>query len=151
MQKHRLPLSKHTAQQLLLASVALRGASTQSIAKLKSDLLTDSAVKLLGWRTAFQALLLAGDDGTAVLDICANMPAEELVSEDAHSQSAAVAALYTIMRAPDSSLSDRLLKTRRLLSRLSLAQVRTCLFPSVGSFALPRRSAPNEDCTDALA
>ena len=145
VQKYNLPLSKLTAQQLMLASTALRGASSQCIASLKVTLLTDGALQLLGWRTVFQALLLAGDDGTAVLDICENMTTEELVNERECSKSAAVAAVHAIMRATDVTLSDRLLKARRLLSRLSLAQVCTACSYLLAVLQFSAEMPPDED------
>lgn len=125
LQEHNLALSKGTSQQLLLASSVIQKQGTQRIAALKTALLSDNSVQLLRWRTVFQSLMLAGDDGSAVLEGCENMTAEELVNEHDCSQSVAVAAVYSIMRATDVALSDRLFKARRLLSRLSLSQVCT--------------------------
>jgi hypothetical protein len=123
LQKYHLALSKHTAQQLMMASSTLHKGDSQSVASLKKSLVNDRCVQLLGWRTVFQSLLLAGDDGSTVLDICENMTAEELVNERQASQSPVVAAAYNIMRVTDVVLSERLLKVRKLLSRLSLSQV----------------------------
>jgi hypothetical protein len=106
-----------------MASCALHEGNSQSITSLAHLLVDDSSVQLLGWRTVFQCLMLAGDDGATVLGICESMAPDELINERRISQSPVVAAAYTFMRAPSVKLSDRLQNVRRLLSRLCSSQV----------------------------
>lgn len=120
LQEHKCTLSKHTCGQLLLASAAI---SQGAVTDLQNTLTSNSAVQLLGWRTVFQSLVQAGDDGSAILGICNRMEVEELVSSMQCTELPVVAASYSMMRATDVELPDRLFNVRQLFSRLSLAQV----------------------------
>lgn len=83
----------------------------------------------LDWPTAAHALIITGDDGSQAMSLLESVYANHAVSQDTNCLenvlSCSVAVAYAVVRAPSTTLSDRLSRLRHILSALPASEVCT--------------------------